>query len=157
MQTISTLTQTIKTPLGFFSIKADEEAILSCDFNLHEKPSTTSSPLLNEAAKQCHAYFEGRLTTFDLPLAPVGTAFQMSCWNILQTIPFGHTLSYSEQAMKMNNPKATRAVGGANGRNPIPLLIPCHRVIGKNGDLTGFSGGLKIKQFLLQHEKELTL
>jgi methylated-DNA-[protein]-cysteine S-methyltransferase len=149
-----TCTHTIQTPLGFFSIVASEDFILSTNFSYKKISSSNPTPLLKEASKQCQAYFAGSLRRFDLPQAPHGTEFQLRCWAILQTIPYAQTLSYSEQAIQIKSPKASRAVGGANGRNPIPLIIPCHRVIGKNGDLTGFSGGLKIKKFLLQHEQK---
>jgi len=101
---------------------------------------------------QLTAYFEGRLKRFDLPLAPVGTAFQLSVWEALKAIPYGEVASYGEIARAIGNPKAVRAVGGANARNPIPIIIPCHRVIGSDGSLTGFGGGLETKRRLLDLE-----
>lgn len=105
-----------------------------------------------EVCAQLDNYFKGSLTTFELPLSPAGTPFQQQVWNALLDIPYGHTLSYAEIARQIDRPKATRAVGNANGRNPIPIIIPCHRVIGRDGSLTGFDGGLPTKNFLLQLE-----
>ena len=97
-------------------------------------------------------YFSGRRTEFDLPLAPEGTEFQRTVWRHLQDIPYGQTISYGELAKRVGNPKASRAVGAANGCNPLPIVIPCHRVIGANGKLTGFGGGLPTKEMLLSLE-----
>ena len=107
---------------------------------------------LREAARQLKAYFAGKLTRFDLELAPEGTDFQRRVWKALRTISYGKTISYKELAEKIGNPKAVRAVGGANGRNPIPIVIPCHRVIGADGSLTGFGGGVGVKYALLALE-----
>lgn len=109
-------------------------------------------PVLKLASEQLRRYFEGELQEFDLPLAPIGTDFQRSVWNALLTIPYGETLSYMQVAAGIGNPKAVRAVGAANGQNPIPIVIPCHRVIGSNGKLTGFGGGLPLKRRLLDLE-----
>jgi methylated-DNA-[protein]-cysteine S-methyltransferase len=106
-----------------------------------------------EARRQLGAYFNGDLKEFSLPLAPHGTEFQLTVLEALQRIPFGETRSYGELARDIGKPNASRAVGAANGRNPLPIVIPCHRVIGSNGSLTGFGGGLEIKQFLLNLEK----
>ena len=108
--------------------------------------------LIDEARRQLVAYFAGRLRTFDLPLAPNGTDFQRRVWSALREIPFGTTISYAELARRVSNSAAVRAVGAANGRNPIPIIVPCHRVIGSDGSLTGFGGGLPRKQWLLRHE-----
>ncbi|HEX3583843.1 MAG TPA: methylated-DNA--[protein]-cysteine S-methyltransferase [Thermoanaerobaculia bacterium] len=102
---------------------------------------------------QLNEYFAGKRRAFDLPLAPRGTDFQLACWNELQRIPFGGTISYSELARRIARPNAVRAVGAANGANPIPIIIPCHRVIGANGTLTGYGGGLHIKRALLALEQ----
>jgi len=112
-----------------------------------------------EVCQQLDQYFAGKLTSFNLPLAPRGTEFQQSVWRELMNIPYGETTSYGIVAKKLNNPKAVRAVGSANGRNPIPVIIPCHRVIGSDGSLTGFGGGLPTKSFLLNLENsdQLTL
>jgi len=108
---------------------------------------------LREVIQQLRAYFAKELETFKLTLAPEGTDFQQSVWNELCGIPYGETISYGELAKRVGNPKASRAVGAANGQNPIPIIIPCHRVIGSDGKLTGFGGGLPIKQKLLALEQ----
>jgi len=107
----------------------------------------------SNACKQLDEYFAGTRTTFNLSLAPIGTEFQQQVWQQLLQIPFGDTCSYSDIANRLDNPKASRAVGAANGANPLPIVVPCHRVIGANGKLTGFSGGLAIKDWLLAHER----
>lgn len=109
-------------------------------------------PLLLEAERQLNAYFSGELRIFSLPLDFSGTDFQKAVWNALLTIPYGETRSYGEIAMQLGNPKAVRAVGATNGKNPISIIAPCHRVIGSNGKLTGFAGGLEAKSFLLRLE-----
>ena len=106
-----------------------------------------------EVLAQLRAYFEGELRHFDLALAPEGTPFQLQVWGALQTIPYGQTISYAALADKIGRPTATRAVGAANGRNPLPIVIPCHRVIGSNGQLTGYAGGLHLKEALLALEQ----
>ncbi|SSY70464.1 methylated-DNA--[protein]-cysteine S-methyltransferase [Alysiella crassa] len=108
--------------------------------------------LLKEVAEQVQSYFSGSLKQFSVPIDFVGTDFQQRVWRILQTIPYGETISYAEQAAKLGNPKAVRAVAAANGRNKISIIVPCHRVIGSNGTLTGYAGGLSRKQFLLDLE-----
>jgi methylated-DNA-[protein]-cysteine S-methyltransferase len=108
---------------------------------------------LTETIRQLQAYFAGDLENFNLPLAPEGTPFQMDVWQRLRDIPYGQTISYGELARRIGNPKASRAVGLANGSNPIPIVIPCHRVIGSNGKLTGYGGGLPIKEKLLALER----
>lgn len=108
-----------------------------------------------EVANQFQAYFAGELYEFDLPLSPSGTSFQLEVWQALQAIPYGQTISYAELARKIGKPRAMRAVGAANGRNPLPIVIPCHRVIGSNGSLTGYGGGLWRKQWLLEHERRI--
>lgn len=112
-------------------------------------------PLL-EAIDQLHGYFDGSRQAFDLPLAPAGTSFQQKVWRALQEIPCGETTSYGEIARRIGRPTASRAVGAANGQNPLPIVIPCHRVIGAKGHLTGYAGGLKIKQALLEHERRVS-
>lgn len=109
--------------------------------------------LLKEPAAQLTAYFKGALRHFEVPVAPQGTAFQQQVWSALQQIPYGETLSYGELARRLGNPKAVRAVGLANGANPISVIIPCHRVIGSNGSLVGYGGGLATKQALLALER----
>lgn len=110
------------------------------------------TPLLQETSTQLRAYFAGQRKTFDLPLALVGTTFQLKVWKLLQDIPYGQTISYGELACRAGNPKACRAIGMTNSRNPLPIVIPCHRVIGANGKLTGYTGGLMIKIKLLEIE-----
>ncbi|WP_148863673.1 methylated-DNA--[protein]-cysteine S-methyltransferase [Marinobacter fonticola] len=108
--------------------------------------------LFKEAKRQLDAYFAGELTQFDLPLAPAGTEFQQTVWHMLLDIPYGGTLSYGELARRLGSPKLTRAVGAANGRNPLSIVVPCHRVIGADGSLTGYGGGVERKRWLLAHE-----
>lgn len=110
----------------------------------------------DQAMRQLEAYFAGELRRFDLPLAPEGTAFQRAVWAALGNIPYGVTVSYGEIAHRIGNPQAARAVGGANGSNPIPIVIPCHRVIGSSGRLTGYGGGLHIKAALLDFERGIS-
>lgn len=111
--------------------------------------------LLRQAQMQLDEYFAGRRRAFDLPLSPVGTPFQQAVWRELAGIPFGTTISYAQLATRLGRPSATRAVGAANGRNPLPFVLPCHRVIGADGSPTGFGGGLPTKQFLLRMEGAL--
>ncbi|MFV0306299.1 MAG: methylated-DNA--[protein]-cysteine S-methyltransferase [Desertimonas sp.] len=110
-------------------------------------------PVLAVAVAQLREYFAGDRRRFDLPLAPDGTEFQRRCWDALVTLPYGETISYRDQAARLGAPTAVRAVGAANGRNPIPVIVPCHRVIGSDGRLTGFGGGLPAKAWLLDHER----
>jgi methylated-DNA-[protein]-cysteine S-methyltransferase len=112
--------------------------------------------LFVEAFRQLHAYFAGELTRFDLPLRLAGTAFQNKVWTALCDIPFGETISYGALASRIGKPTASRVVGGANGANPLSIVVPCHRVIGSNRSLTGFGGGIEAKRFLLAHEQRGT-
>jgi methylated-DNA-[protein]-cysteine S-methyltransferase len=114
-----------------------------------------SHPVLIATASQLEEYFDGSRTDFDLPLDLVGTDFQLACWFALDDIPYGQTRTYGEQASSVGRPTATRAVGAANGRNPVSIVLPCHRVIGADGSLTGFGGGLDAKRWLLDHEHSL--
>jgi methylated-DNA-[protein]-cysteine S-methyltransferase len=116
------------------------------------EPARSADPLLIDAAGQLNAYFEGDLREFDLPLAPSGTAFQRRVWDAVSAIPYGDTASYSEIAAVVCTPAVCRAVGAANGRNPLPVIVPCHRVIGAAGALTGYGGGLDRKRALLDLE-----
>lgn len=108
--------------------------------------------VLERAVTQLQEYFRGDRREFDLPLEPDGTAFQLQAWEALRSIPYGETISYGEQATRLGDKNKSRAVGAANGRNPIPIVVPCHRVVGSNGHLTGFAGGLETKAWLLAHE-----
>ncbi|MDO5115469.1 MAG: methylated-DNA--[protein]-cysteine S-methyltransferase [Synergistaceae bacterium] len=110
------------------------------------------TPLLAEARRQLDEYFSGARRSFELPLAPQGTPFQLRCWEALRKIPYGTTASYGDIARAAGSPKGFRAVGMANNRNPIAIIIPCHRIIGSDGKLVGFGGGLDVKSFLLRHE-----
>ena len=140
--------------MGHLAIREVEGAICAIDFTKAElcPPDT---PLLQETVRQLNAYFDGMLTEFDLPLRLEGTAFRVKCWQALCTIPYGETISYGEQARRIGNPKAVRAVGGANHHNPISIVVPCHRVIGADGTLTGYGGGVEKKAWLLAHEKRV--
>lgn len=145
----------INTPIGTMIATADEEGITSLDF-AEDVPSLTHSdnPLLLRLKKELYEYFEGKRTAFTLPLNPHGTPFQKTVWETLRTIPYGETISYAQEAQKFGNPKAIRAVANANGRNPIAILIPCHRVIASGGGIGGYSGGIEKKEFLLALEKK---
>ena len=113
---------------------------------------SSAAEILRTAATQLEEYFRGLRKSFDLPLDPPGTPFQRSAWEVLRTIPFGQTMTYGEQARRLGGANKARAVGAANGRNPLPIIIPCHRVIGADGSLTGFSAGVERKAWLLRHE-----
>jgi len=149
--------------LGYLDIIASATHILSVGYS-KDKPASqaVSSPLTDRAKTQLQQYFQGNSTTFDLPLdlTPY-TPFQQAVWNQLLTIPYGKTSSYSALANKLNNPKAVRAVGTANGRNPFTIVIPCHRIIGKDNSMTGYASGIAMKRWLLELEgalvKEKTL
>jgi methylated-DNA-[protein]-cysteine S-methyltransferase len=112
-----------------------------------------AAAILRDVVAQLQEYFDGERHEFDLPLDPVGTAFQQSAWGELRRIPYGETISYGEQARRLGDPNKSRAVGAANGRNPISIIVPCHRVVGANGSLTGFAAGVEAKAWLLHHEQ----
>lgn len=145
--------------IGTVTLAGDEAGLRHINFEAEKHPITIQSgwkkkPTFFKAAKaQLRAYFQGELKQFDLPLAPVGTDFQLSVWQALRAIPYGELVSYKAIAEAIGNPKAVRAVGGANGKNPIPIIVPCHRVIGSDGSLTGFGGGLEVKQRLIDLER----
>lgn len=150
---------TVPTAFGDFTIIADEAAVTGVrypgaerDESWGEPVSSVDHPLLADAAAQLRAFLAGERTAFDVPLRPTGTDFQLQVWAALVQIPYGQTLSYAEQAVAIGRPNAARAVGAANGRNPIPVIIPCHRVIGSAGALTGYAGGVDIKARLLDLE-----
>ena len=151
-------TRGMESPIGQIALYADESALLGLAFEEDRHPRDWSGALakatavLLDAERQLQEYFGGGRKSFDLPLRPEGTEFQQRVWRQLMQIPFGETLSYLELARRIGNAKAVRAVGMANGRNPIGLIIPCHRVIGSNGDLIGYGGGLPRKEYLLKHE-----
>lgn len=149
----------MESPVGELLIVADDSAVRIVRFS--SDPHTgkvedgwrKGGPLVAKARRQLDEYFRGRRQRFDLPLAPSGTPFQLRAWKALRDIPYGATRSYGEQARAMGQPRAVRAVGAANGRNPIAIVVPCHRVIGGDGRLTGYGGGLGIKQYLLDLER----
>ena len=146
------------SPIGPLFLVADDEGLREVRFELDRRPHTPqegwvhSPQKLAEVRRQLEEYFSGDRLTFNLPLKLLGTEFQQSVWHALTTIPYAVTTSYGRISQQIQRPKASRAVGAANGRNPIPIIIPCHRVIGSNGTLTGFAGGLAVKQWLLEHE-----
>jgi methylated-DNA-[protein]-cysteine S-methyltransferase len=142
----------IQTPIGIAELKGDENGLASVSVLDKNKPIGTIPSVLESAAKQFQEYFEGTRTEFDLKLNPEGTDFQKKVWEALQEIPFGKTISYLDLSKQLGDVKAIRAVASANGKNPLWIVVPCHRVIGTNGDLTGYAGGLHRKKWLLEHE-----
>ncbi len=144
---------TIKTPLGHAKIEGNEEGIASILVLNNEQALSHSIPdELKDCVKQLDEYFQGTRQKFSLKLNPTGTEFQKRVWNELVNIPYGKTLSYLELSKRLGDPKAIRAIANANGKNPIWIVIPCHRVIGSDGSLTGYAGGLYRKKWLLDHE-----
>lgn len=143
------------SPVGWLQLTADNDCITHISFVQNPESNSGYSSVLELCQRQLEAYFNGTLTEFSVPLCFNGTPFQKRVWEALQTIPFGETLSYGELAQRIGNPKACRAVGGANNRNPIAILIPCHRVVGAGGALTGYAGGVERKQLLLEHEQRV--
>lgn len=143
------------TTIGKLGIAEENGAITELYFSGEDGASDVvleESTLLKEANRQLQEYFAGKRQVFDLPLAPKGSVFQQKVWQALIEIPFGETRSYGQIAKRIGQPKASRAVGGANNKNPLPIFIPCHRVIGANGKLVGYGGGLEIKKTLLNVE-----
>jgi methylated-DNA-[protein]-cysteine S-methyltransferase len=139
--------------MGKLLIKANETHITDCIFwDRPAPPGMYENDVIRRCLRELNGYFAGRLKNFTVPLAPLGTAFRMRVWNALREIPYGETRTYKQLAEAVGNPKAGRAVGGANHHNPIVILVPCHRVIGSDGKLTGFGGGTDVKKFLLEHE-----
>lgn len=146
-----------ETIIGLIGIKENGTHITEIYFNKDEVPNNIElkeTPLIKETINQLEEYFSGKRKSFDLPFEFKGTEFQKSVWNELLKIPYGETCSYGEIAKRIGNPKASRAIGMANNRNPISIIIPCHRVIGASGKLVGYGGGLDIKEILLNLEKE---
>ena len=150
----------IDSPVGMLTLVASDRHLVAIAWQkeadaapFDATPEATPHPVLEEAERQLRAYFAGERREFDLPLDFHGTEFQRQVWHALLAIPFGETRSYRDIAVQLGRPTATRAVGAANGRNPIPIVAPCHRVIGTNGSLTGFGGGLENKAFLLDLER----
>jgi len=145
-----------KSPIGILEIRGTEEKIISVLF-FDSNPTQNDQvyPLLENCAQQLDEYFHHKRHKFDVPLMPQGTSFQRQVWKKLLEIPYGTTSSYLEIARRMGNPKAVRAVGGANSKNPITIIIPCHRIIAANGKLIGYGGGLWRKEWLLRHEQNI--
>jgi len=142
-----------KSPIGTIEITSSDVGIKSLYF-LEEVSETTQSSLFSDQSiSQIEAYFNGDLSKFDLALDLEGTEFQIKVWNELLSIPFGQTISYMDLAKRMGNPKSIRAVARANAKNPVSIIVPCHRVIGSDGSLTGYAGGLWRKKWLLEHEQ----
>ena len=155
---------TMASPIGTLTIVANQRAVVAIDWDgesghesalgdadIVDVAAVDHAPLAT-AVEQLDEYFAGERTEFDLPLDAVGTTFQHQAWDALVRIPFGETVSYGEQAVMLGDKNKARAVGAANGKNPIPIVVPCHRVVGSNGHLTGFAGGLDAKAWLLDHE-----
>ncbi|MEH6679672.1 MAG: methylated-DNA--[protein]-cysteine S-methyltransferase [Sediminicola sp.] len=143
----------VQTPLGTAQLTGDREGLSSISvLDAAVLPTDILPKVLEDAAYQLREYFDGRRQTFSLSLNPEGTEFQKKVWKELLTIPFGKTVSYMDLSKKLGDPKAIRAVAAANGKNPLWIVVPCHRVIGSDGSLTGYAGGLMRKQWLLDHE-----
>jgi len=149
----------VESPVGPLLLAADDHGLRLVEFESPRHPVALGADwqagrnaVIDMAERQLREYFAGTRRSFDLPLDPQGTAFQREVWWRLAEIPFGETISYAQLARRVGKPSATRAVGAANGRNPLPIVLPCHRVIGANGSLTGFGGGLATKEFLLRLE-----
>jgi methylated-DNA-[protein]-cysteine S-methyltransferase len=157
------LSAVMDTPIGPIRIVASDDgvrAILLSGEDAGRVPMSVPSPdadhpVVVATIAQLTEYFDGEREEFDLPLDPIGTDFQQSAWKALRTIPYGTTVSYGEQAARMGDRRKARAVGAANGRNPISIVVPCHRVVGSNGSLTGYAGGIDTKAWLLDHERGL--
>ncbi len=144
-----------ESPIGLIEIGGDERAITSLYFVEERREGGIASPVIERAIGQIDEYFAGQRRTFDLPLELIGTEFQQQVWRELLAIPYGETATYQAIADRLGNPRAVRAVGAANGRNPISIVVPCHRVIGGDGRLVGYGGGLWRKEWLLRHEGSL--
>jgi methylated-DNA-[protein]-cysteine S-methyltransferase len=149
-------TRLVLTPLGELTLVASLRGLRGILWEGQSPPGTEPAhgreDVLDAAARQLEAYFAGELRRFDLPLDLAGTEFQLAAWRALADIPYGTTISYGEQARRLGRPRAVRAVGAANGRNPLPIVLPCHRLVGADGSLVGFGGGLARKRLLLEHE-----
>ena len=141
-----------ETPLGVLTLLEENHALIAVSFGRQPVAALEQTPLLMQTEKQLKEYFKGQRNVFDLPLQMKGTQFQQEVWQALHEIPYGETRTYSDIAVAIGRPKATRAVGMANHCNPLAIIVPCHRVIGKNGSLTGYAGGLEKKQALLALE-----
>ncbi len=150
------MVMTINSPVGVLTLREQNGALARLDFGntLRAGETQRETELLYQAARQLGEYFAGARKSFDIPLAAAGTTFQKMVWQALCRIPYGQTRSYKDIAIEVGSPKAFRAVGLANNRNPLAIVVPCHRVLGANGSLTGYAGGLDTKRFLLELERE---
>ncbi|PSU50477.1 cysteine methyltransferase [Photobacterium frigidiphilum] len=144
--------QLIDTPIGWLNIKASDKGVVAIEFNADQAASQKMNTVTQQCFEQLSEYFTGVRRVFSVPLDMQGTAFQHQVWLALEQIDFGLTCSYTDIAVGVGSPKAVRAVGAANGRNPVPIIVPCHRVIGRSGKLTGYAGGIDTKAWLLTHE-----
>jgi len=157
-------TTTMNSPVGELRLIAGDNGLRAILWGAEDAERITSiddeelvegtTPVLDEAISQLEEYFTGTRREFDLPLDPAGTEFQQSAWMVLRTIPYGTTISYGQQAERLGDPNKARAVGAANGKNPLSIVVPCHRVVGSNGHLTGFAAGIDVKSWLLDHERQ---
>ena len=156
--------RTCEAPFGVVTVIGSNFGIRFVMFSndAHPKPleklhisDTDIHDSVNDAVIQLDEYFAGSRRDFELPLDLQGTEFQVAAWNALADIPYGHTASYGQQAASIGRPKAVRAIGGANGRNPVGIVLPCHRIVGADGSLTGFGGGIAVKKWLLDHEQSI--
>lgn len=151
----------INSPIGVLKLEATDKALTAIKFSDDGQNAVTqpepASAILEKARSQLKEFFNGRRQEFDIPLAPEGTDFEQQVWNQLKNIPFGKSITYTQLAQKLGDSNKVRAVGRANGQNPLPIIIPCHRVIGANNKLTGYAGGVERKRWLLQHEGVLLL
>lgn len=145
----------IQSPVGPLTLTGTEDALTRLSFGGGQAGAGSPSPALELAARELEEYFAGVRREFTVPLAPEGTAFQLAVWSALREIPYGATASYRDIAVRLGRPGGAVAVGQANSRNPIPIIIPCHRIIGAGGQLVGYTGGLEIKRFLLRLEERL--
>lgn len=150
------MVMTVDSPIGPLTLREADGALVRLDFGntLGAGETQRETPVLYNAAEQLKAYFAGTRKSFDLPLAPAGTAFQQKVWQALCGIPYGETRTYRQMAEAVGSPRGYRAVGLANNKNPLAIIVPCHRVIGANGSLTGYAGGVDTKQFLLDLEQK---
>lgn len=147
--------QYLSSPIGVLRIVATTEGIIEVIFVEQQTDEENPSPITQECVQELQEYFNGHRKTFTSQLNPEGTAFQQKVWQLLHAIPFGQTATYLQQSERLGNVKAIRAVGNANGKNPIAIIVPCHRVIGTNGKLIGYAGGAWRKQWLLEHEQHI--
>jgi methylated-DNA-[protein]-cysteine S-methyltransferase len=147
----------LSSPIGFLLVEAELEGVTAISFvdQKPEAPEISRNKHLRLAAKELREYFKGTRTSFSFPLAPNGTDFQKRVWRALRKVGFGETKSYSEIAKMIGSPKAARAVGGANNKNPLPIVVGCHRILGQSGNLVGYAGGLRRKWWLLRHETKV--